>query len=66
VYRNEAYSVLTGSLIVKKVGSGLEEAISETHLHVGKARELSMELLDQDLGPCKASIEYQNKGLPKP
>jgi hypothetical protein len=31
--------------------NGLGEAISETHLRMGKTRELSTELLDQELSP---------------
>jgi hypothetical protein len=38
------------SSIVKMVGSGPGEAIAETHLCIGKARGLSMELPDRGLG----------------
>jgi hypothetical protein len=45
------------SSIVKTVGSSLEEAISETHLRVGKAQEQSTELPDQEnLGPYNSII----------
>jgi hypothetical protein len=37
----------------KMMGSSLGEAISETHLHVGKVRGLSTELPDYKLSPCK-------------
>jgi tRNA(Arg) A34 adenosine deaminase TadA len=33
--------------------SGPREANSQTHLHVGKALGLSMDLHDQELGPCE-------------
>jgi hypothetical protein len=50
---NEARNGLAGSSIVKTTESGPREAILKTHLRVGKARGLSMKLLDWELGPCE-------------
>ena len=44
------------SSIVKTTRSDLGEAISETHLRVGKARGLFAELPDQDFGSCEDII----------
>ena len=53
---NKAHGILAGSSIVKTAGSGPREAISETHLHVGKARGLSAELPDWKIGPCEGIL----------
>jgi hypothetical protein len=50
---NEAHVVLAKSSIVKIAGSVSGEDISETHLRMGKARELSVELPNRELGPCE-------------
>jgi len=47
---------LVRSSIVKTTRSDLGEAISETHLRVGKARGLFAELPDQDFGSCEDII----------
>jgi hypothetical protein len=48
---NKARGILAGSSIVKIAGSDPEKAVMETHLCVGKARGLSTELPDRELGP---------------
>jgi hypothetical protein len=50
---NKAYAILAESSIVKMARTSPREAITETHLHVGKARGLSTELSNWDLGPCE-------------
>ena len=50
---NKAHNVSVGSSIVKIAVSSPGMAISETHLHVGKAHGISMELVDWELGPCE-------------
>jgi hypothetical protein len=45
-------------LIVKTAGSGLGEGISETHLHVRKARGLSTELPNWELGPSEGILAW--------
>jgi hypothetical protein len=50
---NKAHRVLAGSLIVKTTRSGLGDAMSGTHLLMGKAQGLSTELPNQKLGPCE-------------
>jgi hypothetical protein len=48
---------LARSSIVKMAGSGLGEAILETHLRVGTAQRLSTELLDQELSLARGCNE---------
>lgn len=50
---NEASDCLVESSIVKRVGSDQGEAILKVYLHVEKARGLSKELSDRELGPCE-------------
>ena len=53
---NKARGGLVRSSIVKMAGSSPGEAISETHLSMGKARGISTELPNQELGPCEGIL----------
>ena len=53
---NTSHGGLAGSSIVKTAGSGLEEAISETHLLVGNAMGLSIELPNWEFVSCDGII----------
>lgn len=43
-------------VVVEKAGSSLGEAITETHLHVGKTYGLSTELFDWELSSCEGFL----------
>jgi hypothetical protein len=51
----EALRVLAEALRIEDGKERSHEGYMETHLRIGKARGLSIELPDRKLGPCKGS-----------
>lgn len=54
--REQSHGVLAKILIVKTAGSP-RGAISETHLCMGKTREISTQLLNRELSPCEGILD---------